>query len=135
MGAVYATVSDIQAIGKSLTAQQMESAEVLLMQASAKLRTIAKKYGNDLDGMIAEDEDFGLTVKAVVIQAVCRALDAVNQSSTVSGGTESIGAYSLTTTYLNGGQSLYFLKNELKDLGLIRQRYGAIEIYDVGGDD
>lgn len=135
MGAVYATVSDIQAIGKSLTAQQMESAEVLLNQASAKLRTIAKKYSKSIDSMIEEDEDFGLTVKAVVIQAVCRALDAVNQSSTVSQGTESIGAYSLTTTYLNGGQSLYFLKNELKDLGLIRQRYGAIEIYDVGGDD
>lgn len=135
MGAVYATVSDIQAIGKSLTAQQMESAEVLLEQASAKLRTIAKKYGNDLDGMIAEDEDFGLAVKIAVIQAVCRAMDAVNQSATASGGTESIGAYSLTTTYLNAGQSLYFLKNELKDLGLIRQRYGAIEIYDVGGDD
>lgn len=135
MGAVYANVSDIQAIGKSLTAQQMESAEVLLTQASAKLRTIAKKYSKSIDSMIEEDEDFGLTVKAVVIQAVCRALDAVNQSSTVSQGTESIGAYSLTTTYLNGGQSLYFLKNELKDLGLIRQRYGAIEIYDVGGDD
>ncbi len=135
MGAVYATVSDIQAIGKSLTAQQMESAEVLLTQASAKLRTIAKKYSKSIDSMIEEDEDFGLTVKAVVIQAVCRALDAVSQSSTVSQGTETIGAYSLTTTYLNGGQSLYFLKNELKDLGLIRQRYGAIEIYDVGGDD
>lgn len=135
MGAVYATVSDIQAIGKSLTAQQMESAEILLTQASAKLRTIAKKYSKSIDSMIEEDEDFGLTVKAVVIQAVCRALDAVSQSSTVSQGTETIGAYSLTTTYLNGGQSLYFLKNELKDLGLIRQRYGAIEIYDVGGDD
>ena len=135
MGAVYATVSDIQAIGKSLTAQQMESAEVLLTQASAKLRTIAKKYSKSIDSMIEEDEDFGLTVKAVVIQAVCRALDAVNQSSTVSQGTESIGAYSLTTTYLNGGQSLYFLKNELKDLGLMRQTFGAIEIYDVGGDD
>ena len=134
MGAVYATVSDIQAIGKSLTASQMESAEVLLVQASAKLRTIAKKYGKNLDELVT-DEDYALTVKAVVIQAVCRALDAVNQSSTVSQGTESIGAYSLTTTYLNGGQSLYFLKNELKDLGLIRQHYGAIEIYDVGGEN
>ena len=73
MGAVYANVSDIQAIGKSLTAQQMESAEVLLVQASAKLRTIAKKYGNDLDSMIAEDEDFGFAVKIAVIQAICRA--------------------------------------------------------------
>jgi len=135
MGAVYATVSDIQAIGKSLTAQQMESAEVLLTQASAKLRTIAKKYSKSIDELVNNDEDYALTVKAVVIQAVCRALDAVNQSSTVSQGTESIGAYSLTTTYLNGGQSLYFLKNELKDLGLIRQHYGAIEIYDVGGEN
>jgi len=135
MGAVYATVSDIQAIGKSLTAQQMESAEVLLTQASAKLRTIAKKYGNDLDSMIAEDEDFGFAVKIAVIQAVCRALDAVNQQSNSSQKTETIGAYSLTLAYSNAGQSLYFLKNELKELGLMRQRYGAIEIYDVGGDD
>ena len=133
MGAVYATVSDIQAIGRTLTAQQMESAEVLLQQASAKLRTIAKKYSRDIDSMIAEDEDFGLTVKAVVIQAVCRAMDAVSQSSTVSQGTESIGAYSLTATYLNAGQSLYFLKNELKDLGLMRQTFGAIELYDISG--
>ena len=132
MGAVYANVSDIQAIGKSLTAQQMESAEVLLVQASAKLRTIAKKYSKNLDELVT-DEDYALTVKAVVIQAVCRALDAVSQSSTVSQGTESIGAYSLTTTYLNAGQSLYFLKNELKDLGLMRQTFGAIELYDISG--
>jgi hypothetical protein len=34
-------------------------------------------------------------------------------------------------TYLNAGQALYYLRNELKDLGIIRQRYGALDLYGV----
>ena len=63
------------------------------------------------------------------MQAVCRALDSVNNSAAVSQGTESIGAYSLTMSYLNAGQSLYFLRNELKDLGFMRQRFGWLDMY------
>jgi hypothetical protein len=37
-------------------------------------------------------------------------------------------------TYFNAGQSLYFLKSELKDLGLMRQSYGALEVYDNDSD-
>ena len=48
MGAVYAAVSDITALGISLTAQQEQAAGVLLEQDSAKLRLIAKKYGKTL---------------------------------------------------------------------------------------
>ena len=125
MGTAYASVSDILALGKSLTAQQQEAAEVLLNEASAKLRLTARKYGRDIDSMIADPvtgEDFALAVKSVVVQAVCRALDSVNSNAAAAQGTESIGAYSLTVNYLNAGQSLYFLNNELKDLGLKRQK-------------
>ena len=45
MGAVYASVEDITALGRSLTNQQSEAADVLLEQASAKLRLFAQKYG------------------------------------------------------------------------------------------
>lgn len=132
MGAVYASVSDIIALGKSLTSQQQETAEVLLAQASAKLRLIAQKYRKDIDAMIADPvtgEDYALAVKSVVVQAVCRALDSVESNAAVSQGTESIGAYSLTMSYLNAGQSLYFLRNELKDLGLMQQRFGFLNLY------
>lgn len=131
--AVYAKVSDILALGKPLTAQQQEAAEALLQQASARLRVTARKYGKDIDAMLSDadtGEDFALVVKSVVVQSVCRALESLAESSAaVAQGTESIGAYSLTATYLNAGQTLYFLRNELKDLGLLRQTIGAVELY------
>lgn len=43
MGTVYAKVSDITALGRSLTNQQQEAAEVLIAEASAKLRLMAQK--------------------------------------------------------------------------------------------
>ena len=137
MGAVYATVDDIKAIGKSLTAAQEESAPVLLSQASANLRLIGKEYGVDIDTRIAEDTsgDYALAVKSVVVDAVSRAMDVIARDMSVaSQGTESIGAYSLTMTYANAGASLYFTKNELRLLGLIQQVYGAIELWATGDD-
>lgn len=136
MGAAYASVEDITALGRSLTNQQSEAADVLLEQASAKLRLMAQKYKKNIDDLIADPvtgEDYALAVKSVVVQAVCRALDSVNSNTAASQGTESIGAYSLTMSYLNAGQSLYFLRNELKDLGLMQQRYGFLNLY--GGEE
>lgn len=132
MGAVYASVEDITALGRSLTNQQQEAAEVLIAEASAKLRLMAQKYKKNIDDLIADPvtgEDYALAVKSVVVQAVCRALDSVNSNTVASQGTESIGAYSLTMSYLNAGQSLFFLRNELKDLGLMQQRFGWLDMY------
>ena len=133
MGAVYATVSDITVLGRSLTASEQQAAEVLLEQASAKLRLIAKKYGSDIDQLIASDEDYGDAVKNIVVQSTIRALGAVSNSGpALSQGSETNGSYSIQMTYLNAGQSLYFLRNELKDLGILRQRYGITTMYHIG---
>lgn len=133
MDNVYASVSDILAIGRTLTAQQQESAEVLLTQASAKLRVQARKYGKDIDAMIADTEtgeDFALAVKSVVVNAVCRALDSTSTMPVASESQAGLG-YSASVTYTvpAPGQDLYFLRNELRDLGLKQQVYGAIEVY------
>ena len=135
MGTVSATVADILALGVSLTSQQQDAAEVLLPQASAKLRISAKKYGKDIDAMIADDEDYGLTVKSIVEQAVIRALSSLDTNPAVSQVTQSGLGYSATATYFNAGQSLYFLKTELKDLGLMRQTYGMLEVLNYGTTD
>lgn len=133
MGTVYASVSDITALGISLTAQQQEAATILLDTASSKLRLAAKKCGKDLDTLIAADADYGAAVKSIVIQSVTRALNSISDSApALSQGSETNGQYSISMTYLNAGQSLYFLRNELKELGLRRQVYGAIDIYDTG---
>ena len=132
MGAVYASVADV-ALLRPLTAQEREQTESLLVSASAKLRIIAGKYGKDLDGLIAADEDYGTVVKAVVTQAVIRALNSVSDNTppAVQSSQAAMG-YSLSMTWLASGQSLYFLKNELKELGLLRQRFGIVEVYDIG---
>lgn len=133
MGADYAAVSDITALGVTLTPQQEDAAEVLITQSSAKLRLTAKKYGKDIDTLIAADDDFGIAVKNVVVQSVIRALNSIADDSPATvQATQSALGYSASMTYLNAGQSLYFLRNELKDLGLMQQTYGALEVYDYG---
>ena len=132
MGAVYATIADVELL-RPLTLQEQEQTPVLLENASAKLRLLAKKYGRSLDELIAEDEDYGTAVKAVVVQAVIRALNSItdNTPPAVQSSQAAMG-YSLSMTWLNSGQSLYFLKNELKDLGLMRQRFSVMEVYGLG---
>jgi len=128
----YATVSDIIAIGKNLTAEEQASAEILIQTASSKIRIIARKYGIDIDKNISDTttgDDLSVAVKNAVVQSVIRAIDSLSStSSAVSQNSETNGAYNISMTYLNAGQSLYFLNNELKDLGIIRQRYGAIDL-------
>lgn len=132
MGATYATVQDIQTLIRPLTTAEQDKAESLLPIASAKLRITASEYGCNIDQMIAADEDHGLAVKEIVCKAVVRALDASAQTapaSVVSQESQSGLGYTASMTYLNAGQSLYYLRNELKDLGILRQRYGALELY------
>ncbi len=131
MAEVYARVSDIIARGYSLTAQQQEAAETLLSDASSMLRSTARKYGKELDSMIGNDEDYRQLVKSMVIQATMRALSSVSESSAAAVSQISQGGlgYSASMTYLNAGQSLYFLRNELKSLGILRQTYGGLEVY------
>lgn len=130
MGANYAAISDITGLGISLDPEQQTAAEVLITQASAKLRLIAKKYDKNVDALIAEDEDYGEAVKSIVIQAVTRALNSItNTDPAATQGSQAALGYSVSYTYLNAGQSLYFLRNELKDLGFMQQTYGAMEVY------
>lgn len=135
MSAVYATIADIRAVGYPLSEGQETAANTLLEQASAKLRTQARNIGKDVDALIADPvtgEDFALAVKSVVVQAVCRGLDSgLNTGGGVlTQGSQTLGAYSVQQTFFNPGQSLYFTRNELKDLGLYRsQTFGALELY------
>ena len=138
MGAVYASVSDITALGIALTPQQQSAAEVLIEQASAKLRLTAANYGKNIDDMIADPVtggDYALAVKSVTVQAVVRALNSITDSDpAITQASQSALGYSASMTFLNAGQSLYFLRNELRSVGLMKQTFGALEVY-AGADD
>lgn len=135
-GAVYATIEDIQTLIRDLTAAEQQKALNLLPIASARLRIAANKHGADIDDLIADNSDYEYAVREIVCKAVVRALDSTAQSSTasvVSQESQSALGYVASMTYLNAGQSLYFLKNELRDLGLMRQLCGTLDIYGVEG--
>lgn len=133
MGAVYATVADVQTLGRPLTAEEEEKTPQLLEIASALLRSEAKKRGYDLDAMIAADEDKGLIAKILTVNGVVRSLNAAGDSSPAAvQGSQSALGYSVSYTYLNAGQDIYFLRNELKELGVLRQKCGVLEVYDYG---
>ena len=136
MAAVYATVDDITKFGRKLTTEEQDKAAELLPIASSKLRLAAKKRGRDLDMMIFDDPDVGQAAREITVKAVIRAIDSSADSNppAVQASQAALG-YSVSMTYLNSGQALYFLKNELKELGIMRQRYGALEVYGSADDD
>ena len=136
MAAVYATVDDITKFGHKLTTEEQDKAAELLPVASSKLRLAAKKRGRDLDMMIFDDPDVGQAAREITVKAVIRAIDSSADSNppAVQASQAALG-YSVSMTYLNSGQALYFLKNELKELGIMRQRYGALEVYGSADDD
>ena len=130
MVVVYATVADVVALGRTLTTDEQEKASQFIEIASAKLRITANKYGKDIDTMIAENGDYAYAVKEVVVKSVLRALDSsADNTPAATQASQAAMGYSVSMTYLNAGQSLYFLKNELKELGIIRQKFGAMEVY------
>lgn len=138
MGTVYATLADIRASGYPLSAAQETAATTMLEQASAKLRIYARKVGKDIDAMIADTvtgEDYALAVRSVIVQAVCRALNVASSTTPAASSISQSGlGYSATVSYANAGQSLYFQRAELRDLGLMTQQWGALEVYGNAAD-
>lgn len=133
MGALYASVADVKAL-KPLSAQEEEQTGVLLQYASDRLRVIAANYGRDLDSMVSADESYASAVRYTVVQTVINALGRLAQNadtaaSGASQATQSALGYSVTLTYANAGSFLWFGKSDLRALGIIRQTYGAMDIY------
>lgn len=133
MGAVYATTDDVTTLGRTLTNEEAEKVPTLLEITSALLRTECSKRGYDLDQMITDDPDKGLIAKILTVNAVIRSLNAAsNNAPAATQGSQSALGYSVSYTYLNAGQDVYFLRNELKELGIMRQKCGTLEVYDYG---
>lgn len=133
MGAVYATTDDVTTLGRTLTNEEAEKVSTLLEITSALLRTECSKRGYDLDQMITDDPDKGLIAKILTVNAVIRSLNAAsNNAPAATQGSQSALGYSVSYTYLNAGQDVYFLRNELKELGIMRQKCGILEVYDYG---
>lgn len=134
MGEPYATVNDVITLWRPLSPEEMDRTEALLPIVSDALRLEASKVGRDLDSMITAETVPADVVKAVTVDITARVLrqsttgDAMTQESQAGLGYSWSGTYAVP----GGGILNAIMKNDLKRLGLMRQRYGVIDFYDLG---
>lgn len=132
----FATADDVADLWRTLTAAEKDRAEALLPGISDALREEATKRGKDLDAMIAAGELSDELVKLVTVGIVSRTLSqSTENSNLLTQESQSAMGYTWSGTYaLPGGGMLNILNNDLKRLGLLRQKYGVIDFYGHQGD-
>lgn len=117
-----ATVAELEAAWKPLTADEQARAEVLLLQASNYLRQIAANNNKDLDDNISADPTgvYGANVKMVVLSAVQRSIASpIDMMPDATQWSQSATPYSESMSFIgNSSSTLYFKDKELKLLGL-----------------
>lgn len=130
MSVAFATVEDISTLWRPLTADEQTRAASLLPLISDALRNEATKVGKDLDQM-AEDETYANVVKLVTVDVTARVLRQNTSGDAMTQETQAAGGYSWSGTYAvpGGGIANAILYNDLKRLGLQRQQYGSIFLW------
>lgn len=127
----FATVDELQKLWRNLKLDEQERAKALLKIVSASLRVEARKVGKDLDKLVEADSDYANVVKSVTVDVVARTLMTATDQEPMTQISESALGYSWSGSYLVPGGGLFIKDNELKRLGLKRQRFGVMEIYDT----
>lgn len=131
MSEPFASVEDVAALWRPLTAEEQSRAADLLPLVSDALREAAKAAGKDLDEMIEADPALGSVAKIVTVDVVSRVLrqsttgDAMSQESQSGLGFSWSGTYAIP----GGGIGGAIMNNDLKRLGILRQRVRAVKLW------
>ena len=126
----FATVDDLGKLWRPLKSDEQERAKELIPVVSNRLRLEADNVGKDIDEMIDESEIYKDVVKSVTVDIVARTLMTSTKQEPMTQYSESALGYSVSGTFLTPGGGLFIKRDELKALGLRKQRYGVMEIYD-----
>ncbi len=126
----FATVDDVTKLWRPLKPEEKERAEGLLTVISNRLRFEAEKVSKNIDEMIDESEVYKDVVKSVTVDIVARTLMTSTNQEPMTQYSESANGYSVSGTFLTPGGGLFIKRDELKALGLRRQKYGVIDFYD-----
>lgn len=125
----YATVADIIALKRDLTVAETERAANVIPLVCASLRNEAAKRGKNLDAMIDANIDLALVAKSVVVDVVMRELMTSTDQEPMTQFSQAALGYSVSGSFLSPGGGIFIKNDELKRLGITRQRYGVIEPY------
>ena len=132
--APYATIEDITALWRPMTPEETERAANLLPIVSDSLRMEASTRGQNLDAMIAVDPTLESVAKSVTVDIVARTLRSATTGEPMSQESQSALGYSWSGTYAVPGGGLPIMRNDLKRLGIMRQKMGVVEIGGLYGD-
>lgn len=128
----FASVDDVINLWRKLTQDEIKRADALLPVISDSLREEAKKVGKNLDAMKSESATFESVLKSVTVDVLARTLLTSTDKEPMIQESQSALGYSYSGTYLIPGGGLFIKKTELSRLGLRKQKYGGIELYDKG---
>lgn len=128
--AVYATVTDIQNMKRTLSAAEQERATYLLEVVSGIIRYEATKVGKDFDAMIQADEGLAYTAKAVTVDVVMRELNTPGTQLPATSYQETAGGISQSYSLPNASGRIALWPSDLKALGLRRQQIGALNLWE-----
>ena len=130
---IYASVEDYEKVyNTALNNDQHKRLLMLIVLASSLLREEANKRNMNLSAVISSSDDKANVAKMVVLACVHRVMSKDDdQDMPLEQFSQSALGYTFSGTYVNPGDDLYYLRNELKRMGIIKQRYGAMEIYET----
>lgn len=128
MNTPFATVNDIQNLWRPLTAEEQSRAEYLLPLVSDELRVISRGVDVDLDAKAAADEAYASVLKIVTVDVTVRVLRQSTEGDAMTQEAQSGLGYSWSGSYAvpGGGIANSILNNDLKKLGLKRQKIGVM---------
>ena len=129
----FVTLADVTALsGKTYTTAEQERITALIPLVSDALRYEAAKVGKNLDDMAANDSAYRSVVELVTVDVVIRAVRQTLDGTPMTQESQSALGYTWSGTYAipGGGIAGAIMRNDLKRLGLRKQRYGAMEIWD-----
>lgn len=126
----YATVDDMTILWRAMNAEEQERAKRVLTTVSAELRVRAREVEKDLDAMVSEDPDMAEIARSVTVDVAARVLMTSTDAEPMTQFSQTALGYTAQGTYLVPGGGLFIKNSELKRLGLRRQRYGAMEVYE-----
>ena len=129
----FATVADVIDIsGNEYTQAEQDRIETLLPLVSALIINEGAKVGMDIETLVSEDENYAAVVKMITCDVVVRVMRQSTTGEPMSQESQSPLGYSWSGSYAvpGGGVAMSLMNNEKKMLGIKRQRYGAMDIWE-----
>lgn len=127
----FASLADVIAVsGAVYSTSEQGRINTLLPLVSDSLRNEAFKVGKNLDEMAEDSPVYANTLKLVTCDIVIRAMRQTTTGDPMSQESQSALGYTWSGTYAipGGGVANAIMKNDLKRLGLRRQRLGVIDL-------